>query len=135
MITVAYAYTCHKLIPINSKISLSSSHMTLCTFLHGCMFMIFEEKVACYLSSLFGLASICFSQKISKGGDCWILLASNKYSIKMLDKMFQHPGKVQCDLYLCLDLRTCFIFKESTCYFLLVKLRVVVYRIRTFVIS
>jgi len=42
----------------------------------------------------------------------------------MLDTMFQHPGKVQCDLYLCLNLRTRFIFKESTPYFLLVKLRV-----------
>jgi hypothetical protein len=36
----------------------------------------------------------------------------------MLDMMFQHPSKAQCDLYLCLDLRTRFIFKESTPLFL-----------------
>jgi len=52
----------------------------------------------------------------------------------MLETMFQHPGKVQCDMYMCHVLRTRFIFKESTPYFLLVKLRVFIYKIRSFII-
>jgi len=35
-------------------------------------FVTIEEKVACCLSSLFGLASSYFSQKFAKVGDCWI---------------------------------------------------------------
>jgi len=41
----------------------------------------------------------------------------------MLDTMFQHPGRVQCALHICHVLRTLYLFKESTSYFLLAKLR------------
>jgi len=50
----------------------SVSNLSICTFLHGCMFVLIEENVACYLSTLIDLVSVCFSQKIAKGGDCWI---------------------------------------------------------------
>jgi len=53
----------------------------------------------------------------------------------MLDTMFQHLGMVQCDLYVALIYTRVYLFKESTPYFLLVKLRVIVYRIKTFIIS
>jgi len=42
----------------------------------------------------------------------------------MLDTMFQHPGMVQCALYLALFYARIYLFKESTPYFLLVKLHV-----------
>jgi len=37
-------------------------------------FVKIEEKVACCLSSLFGLGSSCFSRKFAKVGDCWIFV-------------------------------------------------------------
>jgi len=39
----------------------------LCTFLHSCLFVMIEEMVVHFLSSLFGLASVCFSQKFARG--------------------------------------------------------------------
>ena len=42
----------------------------------------------------------------------------------MLDMMFQHPGMLQCVLYIALFYARVYLFKESTPYFLLVKLHV-----------
>ena len=46
----------------------SDINLSMCTFLHGYLFVMIEEKVAWYLSSLYGVASCCFSQKFTKGG-------------------------------------------------------------------
>jgi len=43
-----------------------------------------EEKVARCLSSLFGLASSCFSQKFAKGGDCWIFVCWLHFFLKQI---------------------------------------------------
>jgi len=53
----------------------------------------------------------------------------------MLDTMFRHPDMVKCAMYLALFYACVYFFKESTPYFLLVKLRVFKYRIKSFVIS
>jgi len=41
----------------------------------------------------------------------------------MLDRMFQHPGTVQCALFEWLGFRDLYLFKETTPYFLLAKTR------------
>jgi len=41
----------------------------------------------------------------------------------MLDLMFQHSDTVQCALFVWLTFRKIYLFKESTPYFLLAKLR------------
>ena len=43
-----------------------------------------EEKVACGLSSLFGLGSSCFSQKFAKGGDCWIFVCWLQFCLNQI---------------------------------------------------
>jgi len=62
------------------------------------------------------LALICFSQKFTEGGDCWVFVLAAwllkqislyvlleptfqhvvRHLCKMLKTMFQHPGTVQC---------------------------------------
>jgi hypothetical protein len=74
------------------------------------------EKWFLYPSALWELALICFSKKFTKRGDCWVFVLTalllKQISIKcvvryyvptwfrhpyeMLDRMFQHPGTVQC---------------------------------------
>ncbi len=69
-----------------------------------------------YLSVLYVLTLICFSQKLAKGGDCWVLVLAAlllkqislfcklepkfqhvfRHLCKMLVTMFQHPGTDQC---------------------------------------
>jgi len=84
-------------------------------------FVMIEEMVVRCLSSLFGLASVCFSQKFAKGGDCWIIVCwlhfcYNKYSCTMLDMMFQHRGTVQYALFVWLVFRKLYLFKETTLF-------------------
>jgi len=50
------------------------------------MFVMIVEKVVCYLSDLFGLASVCFSQKFAKGGDCWIFVCWLHFCLKQIFK-------------------------------------------------
>ena len=64
----------------------SVSNLSMCTLLHGCMFVMIEEKVACYLSALIGLALGCFSRKFVKGGDCWIFICWVHFCLKQIFK-------------------------------------------------
>jgi len=43
------------------------------------------------------------------------------HSIKMFNTIFQHPGTVQCALFMCEVIRALYLIKESTPYFLLAK--------------
>ena len=92
----------------------------------------------CYLSVLTGVGLICFSQKFAKGGDCWIFVCWLHFCLKQIftsdvehNVPTSRPGLYV--LFLCLDLRTCFLFKES---FILVGQAACFYeKIRTDVIS
>jgi len=52
-------------------------------FMEDC-FVKIEEKVACGLSSLFGLGSSCFSQKFANGGYCWIFVCCLQFCLKQI---------------------------------------------------
>ena len=44
----------------------------------------------------------------------------------MLDMMFQHPGTVQCALFLWLGVHALYLFKKTSPYFLFTKYRIFV---------
>jgi len=92
-----------------------------------CKYACFYE-VACYLSTLLGLASGCFSQKFAKGGDCWIFECWLHFCLNQIfkcdvghDVPTSWHGSV--DLYLAWFYARVYLFKESTPLFLLVKVR------------
>jgi len=93
-----------------------------------------EEKVACGLSSLFGLGSSCFSQKFAKGGDCWIFVCWLHFCLKQIftsdvEQIVPTSRHGLCVMYLALFYARVRLSKKSTPSIVFVNLRVFMRRL------